>query len=294
MKQIAITGSDGFIGKNLKSALLSAGHSIHDFRGDIRKTSDVDSFLATLGHVDVTFHFAGISSPSKCEFDKETALTVNTQCALELAEKISRSHPNSLFIFPSTGQVYSATSSFDDSKIDESFPLKPINFYAETKLKAENLLGSLATKESFKTIVLRLFNHTHKSQDPSFFLPSLYRQILQKSPEIKTGNLNLIRDFGAIQDLLTALKTLTGKGPSENFSIYNICSGKGKKLKVLAEELARQMNSQVEWTTDPKNVRLGEPDSIIGSSLKFQKEFSWDPCHAISERDLIKNFLTDL
>lgn len=288
MKNILITGSQGFIGKNLTGILRSQGHSVTEFSGDLTNSQQLDSFLERQSNIDLIYHFAGISSPTQCLEDKDLALKVNFTAACDLASKASRRFPNASFIFPSTGQVYLAT---DHQPLSENSQLAPINFYAETKLKAEE---ALQTVKDIRIVVLRLFNHAHKSQSSNFFLPSIHRQILSGSQQIKTGNLDIIRDFGALQDLLKALTLFSHKQPAEIFEIYNICSGSGKKLRAIAEELAFQLGKDVQWVADEKLLRNDEPQKIIGSCNKFRNHFHWQPVHASNERDLVQNFLADL
>jgi GDP-4-dehydro-6-deoxy-D-mannose reductase len=284
MKHILISGADGFIGKNLIKVLPSSDFQIHSFTGDITKADQVDSFISSLPDLNCVFHFAGISSPTVCLQDKDLAIAVNVDGAKNFAGAISRSFPSATFVFPSTGQVYASDSL---EPLSESAMVKPSSFYAETKFQAEQELVRI---KNLKLVVLRLFNHTHKSQDPIFFLPSLYRQIQAGAEAIKTGNLELVRDFGAIQDLLSALKILASG--NSGAGLFNLCSGTGKKLKNLANELALQLNKRVQWEQDPALFRKGEPVSIVGSSLKFQEKFSWKPQNALDEKVLIKSFLT--
>ncbi|MFZ4405654.1 MAG: GDP-mannose 4,6-dehydratase, partial [Pseudobdellovibrionaceae bacterium] len=172
---------------------------------------------------------------------------------------------------------------------------------------AEQKLQQIAEHLDLQVIVLRLFNHTHKSQGPGFFLPSLHQQILNAEEKIKTGNLNIVRDLGALQDLLQAFTAIvesvtfssagsrnhTTPAP-EKFLVYNICSGHGKNLSLVAEELSKQLGKKVEFEVDPSRSRPNEPFSIVGSSKKFQHDFAWVPHHAMNEVELVKSFLQNI
>lgn len=287
MKHILVTGADGFLGKNFVKNLSTDRHIVHRFQGDITNDTETEKFLRSIPEIDLTYHFAGISSPAVCLNDKSLATKINVDGAVSFAKSVAEKFPQSTFIFPSTGQVYE--SSLEGETLTENSAVKPVSFYAETKLTAENKLLEI---KNLKTIVLRLFNHSHKSQDPHFFLPSLYRQISDGSTEVKSGNLNLIRDFGAIQDLIPALVLLT-QMKIEKSDVYNMCSGTGKNLRKLATELGVQMKRNIQLKEDPNLIRQNEPQSIIGSSAKFQSAFGWSPTHARNEQDLISNFLKE-
>jgi nucleoside-diphosphate-sugar epimerase len=283
MKHLVVSGADGFIGKSFLSQLNTDKIQTHLFYGEITNPADVQKFLGTLKQVDSTFHFAAISSPIHCLQNKDLAKKVNVEGAYSFAQAIAEKFPDSSFIFPSTGQVYAA-----GDILDESSHLNPVNFYAETKLEAEILLSKLR----LNLTILRLFNHTHKSQGSQFFLPSIHQQILKGSKKIVTGNLQIIRDVGAVRDLIKALNAVLNKNLQGG--VYNLCSGIGKNLGTLANELARQMDQSVEWVLDPKLLRPGEPNSIIGNSDKFQSTFGWKPEESINEVKLVESFLSDL
>lgn len=291
MKSIILTGADGFIGKNLSRFLKAKGYQVYLFSGDITSSTDRDTFIKSVPTLDLTYHFAGISSPSVCLNNKSLAEKVNITGALEFAKMIADRFPTSTFVFPSTGQVYANQTGEETEMLTEDSVISPVSFYAETKLKAELDLAKLAGK--LNLIVLRLFNHSHKSQDPLFFLPSLYHQILAGNKSIVTGNLNLVRDFGAIQDLMQAMQ-LIAESNSTPSGVYNLCSGTGKTLKLMAIELASQMNAEVEWSVDQSLIRSGEPYSIIGSCKKLSSVTSWKPKFSKNEKELIQSFLKDL
>jgi len=294
MKQIVLTGADGFIGSILGPTLAKRGHLICPFVGDITSKQNIQSFVQTLEHVDLVLHFAGLSSPKQCSDSPQLAKEINTIGAHTFAEFIGEKLPAAQFVFASTGQVYSAALSGSPDPIAESSPIEPINLYAETKLKAEELLKESSNKYKTKVTCLRLFNHTHKTQAPHFFLPSLYQQILKGGSEITTGNLDLTRDLGAIQDLARALISVVEQPQNESFSTYNLCSGTGKNLKSLALELARQMKKEVRFKTDSSLVRTNEPLSIVGSCQKFSAQYGWKPQFSLNEKQLIASFLKDI
>ena len=91
---------------------------------------------------------------------------------------------------------------------------------------------------------MRPFNHTHRSQSPAFFLPHLYHVMSQASSSevlpISVGNLDLERDIGSIDDLISAFVAIVeNSAASELYQVFNICSGRVKNLRKLAEVLLR-------------------------------------------------------
>lgn len=292
MKSVVISGQEGFLGKNLSHSLVSEA-KVTGFKGDIKDIQAFTDFLKNLDKVDYFFHFAGLSSVSECEKNKDEALKINVEAPAQMLEMLSLHHPNATFIFPSTAHVYAPN--LNDSKLlSEVSPLRPLNFYAETKLLAEQKLESLSEKLGQRLIILRLFNHSHKSQSPNFFLPSIYQQLLKNKKELRVGNLDLLRDIGAVQDLLRAFKSIILKENLPLYSLYNISSGVGKNLNTLVKLLIRYQNLEVNILNDESLFRSNEPRSIIGDSQKFKQEFQWLPNLSLNEELVIQNFLADL
>lgn len=292
MTNVLLTGTQGFLGKTLLKAFEKQNVKTFVYPGDVTQYQEFVSFLSSVNEVDYTFHFAGISSVALCNADPDKANKVNNLSVQYCAEAISHKFPDSVFILPSTGQVYKNSEA--EKKLSEDSEIEPLNFYAETKWKAEYSLQQVSEKTDLKSLVLRLFNHTHKNQNSHFFLPSLYRQMKENKKSIKTGNLDLVRDLGAIQDLMAAFLRLVSKQPSSSFEVYNVCSGSGKHLGQIASELAKQMSVDIKFEKDVSLIRVNEPKSIIGSAEKFIKDYDWNPTHALNERALVKSFLADL
>ena len=98
MKRILVTGSEGFIGKNLLHALRRQsnhqvqGFDIHDPVSDLEKYVDV---------ADVIFHLAGVNRPEK----EEEFLTGNSGLTDRMIEIIRRGkrRPIACTLFVNTG-----------------------------------------------------------------------------------------------------------------------------------------------------------------------------------------------
>lgn len=295
MKRIFITGPHGFLGKNLCHLLQKKGDFVHAFEGNIKDKVALEKCVKSLPPIDFCFHLAGLSSDSDCRKDAAEAQATNADAPKELAKILAKYHPGSTFVFPSTGQIYAPVKESDSGiTLTESSPTAPINFYANTKFEAEKKLLEVSSEKDLKVIVLRLFNHTHKSQAPQFFLPSIYKQLLEDAHTVVTGDLELIRDIGAVQDLMNAFFAIVNSNYSKSYDIFNISSGTPKKLQNIVEILARKLNKHPKWEIDKGLIRQNEPKMVLSSSTKFQTEFNWIPHFAADEESLVNSFLNDL
>ncbi|MFZ4405102.1 MAG: NAD-dependent epimerase/dehydratase family protein, partial [Pseudobdellovibrionaceae bacterium] len=143
MKNLLVTGSKGFLGKNFLHCLDKYSNiKITEYPGDLTETSVLRDFIHQLDAVDMVFHFAGLSSVPQCLENKDLSMAVNVEATEKLAQFVVKKFPKARFVFMSTGQVYAPSA---DQVLNESSPIQPISFYAETKWLAEQ-------KEQLRTI----------------------------------------------------------------------------------------------------------------------------------------------
>jgi len=303
-KRVLITGASGFIGANLLRHLNAHGFEAHSFAAELFADEVIREELKRYSP-DWVFHLAGISHVPTCESNPAEAERVNLNGTRNLLQHLSQLPISPRLIFFSTAQVYAAPSA-DEARsgvvFTEARNLVPQNTYARTKAAAEREVCEwVSQKLDRAAAVIRLFNHTHKTQSGNFFLPHLYETLMKergKSPmiQVPVGNIDLERDVGSIQDLLAGMTQLLHSESvlrQGHVEFLNFCSGKGKNLRALGNHLAQELGLELNFVTDPARVRAGEPISIVGSSEKFAKLTGWSPT-CVTVNDLVKSFLADV
>lgn len=293
---IFLTGGNGFIGNHLATRLNRDQYEIISFNGDIRNIDNSFFQNESFNNSKKIFvHTAAISSTSECADDRQVAVDVNCNASLRCYQLFSEKYPDGTFFNFSTAHVYKVNNTCNETiPIVEDSELEPQSFYGETKLLAETKLSQMDGEA--KIVNLRLFNHTHKSQKPIFFMPSVYHQLLDAkingdSCQLTVGNLNLLRDIGHIDDLVDALALLFRHAHKVQYQTVNICSGVGKSLKTIVELLSLNMNVHTNILVDQTKIRKNEPKAIIGSNSKLRQMINWDPIRSQSEKDLVRHFL---
>jgi nucleoside-diphosphate-sugar epimerase len=295
LKRILLTGSNGFIGGHLQNALRENGYEVvgaEHPRFDLENGDSVKEFVGTRSW-DAVIHLAGMSHVVDCEKNPRQAKAVNLEGTGRILEALIERRSRTHFIFASTAQVYAAPKEGESAVVfSEARSIAPQNFYAETKALAEQLIASACKSSELSATVVRLFNHTHKTQPPSFFLPHIYQQLKNyKGQPIPIGNLDLDRDIGSVRDLTRAFLTILEKCNWQH-ETFNICSGRAKNLRRLAMGLSERLKVNAEFVIDPSRLRSGEAKILLGSHEKLKSVTGWFP-RVITEDQLLDDFLCD-
>ena len=137
--RILITGSDGFIGKNLVSHLNKKdGIDIFHFnRGD-----SFDSLSFSLDEIDIIFHLAGENRPNSFDdFNINNAVLTKKLC-----DELQKKQKYIPIIFSSTNHVLS---------LEEKSVSEIVRAYGKSKLSAESILLEYAQNTSASVIIYR-------------------------------------------------------------------------------------------------------------------------------------------
>jgi GDP-4-dehydro-6-deoxy-D-mannose reductase len=112
-------------------------------------------------------------------------------------------------------------------------------------------------------------------------VPDFASQIaeLEKDPvknELLVGNLEPVRDYLDVRDVVAGYKSIIDKNwiPGDS---YNICSGKGIKIKEILEILLRLANKKLIVREDPSKLRSSDTPVYVGNNQKFIKLTGWKP-----------------
>lgn len=154
MAEILITGGAGNFGRTLAQALRQQNHDLRIFdlplcdfsffqdwekirilEGDIL---DPVAIQATLNGVELVYHLAAILPPVS-EVNRERTFQVNVDGTRNLVEACAASGGISSLIFTSSVSVYGDTSN-EKGLIGPEHPVNPFDWYAESKVAAEQIL----------------------------------------------------------------------------------------------------------------------------------------------------------
>ena len=105
---------------------------------------------------------------------------------------------------------------------------------------------------------VRAFNHTGAGQAETFVAASFARQCAEiaeglRDPVVRVGNLDSVRDFLDVEDVVDAYARLLDPGVPAG--VYNVASGTGRRVGELLDGLLEQAGVRAEIHVDPERLR---------------------------------------
>jgi GDP-4-dehydro-6-deoxy-D-mannose reductase len=227
-------------------------------------------------------HLAAQSSVAASQEDPDLTLRVNYLGTLSVLRGAQHcgSQPRVLLI--GSADQYGTTHSSSEP-FTEASPLKPTSVYARSKAEADQL-GVTFADVGLPIVRVRAFNHSGPGQPDSFVLSSFARQIAeiesgQREPVMRVGNLDSVRDFLDVADVVDAYVRLLDAQVEP--TAYNVCSGVGVQLRVLLDALLERSTTQPRIESDPERFR--PTDFSIGDASRLRAATGWEPTVPIEQ-----------
>jgi GDP-4-dehydro-6-deoxy-D-mannose reductase len=293
--RLLITGADGFVGRWLVRAARTQGHdviaavvpgaaapaewtdaaadaAVTTVLADLRELEDLHR-LADV-RPDAVIHLAAIASGAEARKDPAAALAVNAEATALLVSLLANTG-SPRFLFVSSGEVYGPGHS---EPIDESAPRAPRSPYAVSKAAGEGAVLAQG-KAGLPVLVARPFTHTGPGQATAYVLPALTARLIEAkrrgSSVVRTGNLQAVRDFLDVRDVVRAYLLLLDRG--EPGMIYNVASGVGRTLSDCFAALAAIIGVDASATVDAALARPDDIPVLIGDASRLRCATGWAP-----------------
>lgn len=169
MSRVLVTGGAGYVGSVLVPQLVEEGHRVtllekfyfgKQTLGELLKKKKIDVWEMDIRELeksgkslkgfDAVIHLAALSNDPSCELSPDLTEDVNVGGSLQLA-RLAKEAGVKRFVFSSSCSVYG----FGEGQIlTEESPKNPVSAYAESKIKAEDYLFSIAD-EGFQPTAFR-------------------------------------------------------------------------------------------------------------------------------------------
>jgi GDP-4-dehydro-6-deoxy-D-mannose reductase len=288
--RIWVSGARGFVGSWLVPRLEAAGHAVVAVDRDVDLV-DGAAVAAAIAEAqpDAIVHLAALASVTASIGTPAATARVNTLGALHILRATARHAPNARVLLVGSGEVYGAAAT--DAPFDECAPLRPGSPYARSKAAADRL-GAVFAARGLDVVRARPFNHTGPGQGDGYVASSFARQLAEieagrRAPELRVGNLDAVRDFLDVADVVAAYERLLDRAVPA--AVYNIASGVGVSIRALLDQLLACTSLRPVVRSDP--ARWRPANAAIGNATRLARATGWKPTVPLA--DTLARLLAD-
>tara|TARA_Y100001970_G_C14152763_1_gene813699 strand:- start:145 stop:1053 length:909 start_codon:yes stop_codon:yes gene_type:complete len=281
---ILITGSDGFIGKHICRTIIKlhpefnifgVGRNKDVYSADYKYIScdllNIEDIKKLPNKIDIIIHLAGDARSFIDPLEnssQEVSNFIMTSNISDYAIKIGVK----LIIFASSVYVYSGNlAPFSEKNIPA-----PIENLGKSKLKAENLLKSIAFAGYYKSISLRLFTVYGLGSNERQFIPQAIKKINSSNSTLTFHSADIIRDFIYIDDVVKAfISSIKQIDFNFTYEVFNIGTGTGTSIREIISLLLNKLNSKKEIKFTKNTINI---DSNHVANIDYaRKILNWKP-----------------
>ncbi len=263
---------------NLAHLHLALGKSVKLIETDLRDYSSVRRCLEE-SRPDYIFHLAAQSFvPTSWSAPAET-LDTNIIGQTNIFEAVRHLGLDPVIQIACSSEEYGLVHP-EETPIRENNPLRPLSPYAVSKVSQDYLGYQYFMSYGLKVIRTRGFNHTGPRRGDVFVTSNFAKQLASikvglQEPVIHVGNLDAVRDFTDVRDMVRAYwLAVTKAKPGE---VYNIATGQGITIQELLDRLIKMAEVEVRVQPDPARMRPSDVEILIGDSSKFRADTGWAP-----------------
>lgn len=297
MKDILVTGADGFIGSHLTELLVKKGYKVRAFVlynsfnswgwlddvdsqiinnleifvGDIRDPCRVREAVKGC---DCVIHLASLIAIPYSYNSPDTYIDTNVKGTLNILQAVKDYEINQL-IHTSTSEVY-GTAEF--VPITEAHPIKAQSPYAASKIAADQLAFSFYSSFDLPVTTIRPFNTYGPRQSARAVIPSIITQIASGKTNIELGSTFPTRDFSYVEDTVNGFASAIGCFESIGETI-NLGSNFEISILDTVKFLSRVMKRDIQIVTDNQRKRptKSEVERLFASNEKARRILKWIP-----------------
>lgn len=286
MESLLITGSQGFIGKNLVSKKEIKKYNyfctIYKNKNSIKKKFtkinllNLKAYKKLPNKCDKIIHLAGDARTFLDKENEKKQIYQNAKITKNLIKYAVKSNCKK-FIFLSSVYVYSG----NNTKIyKENLSLNPCEPLGKSKLISEQLICKYARKFKITCYILRAFTIYGSNSRKSQFLPMIVRKINNKNcKKIVLKKPYILRDFLHVDDLLNAIFLCLEIKSKKKINIFNVASGKSLPVGFVVKKLLKISKKKKKLVFLPfekcqKNV--GDKNHYANIE-KIKRNLNWSP-----------------
>lgn len=300
MKNVLVTGADGFIGSHLTELLLREGYNVRALSqynsfnywgwledvshtnleivtGDVR---DPDFCRHICKGVDTAFHLAALIAIPYSYVAPDSYVDTNIKGTLNMCQA-ARDEGLERLLVTSTSEVYGTAKYVP---IDEKHPRQPQSPYSATKIGADAIAMSFHNAFSLPVSIVRPFNTYGPRQSARAIIPTIITQIASGAREIKVGDLTPTRDFNYVEDTARGFLAIARSGETVGREV-NIATATEVSMQQTLDTIARIMGADVTWQRDPERCRPAKSEvfRLCGDNTLIKTLTQWRPQVSLEE-----------
>ena len=300
MKNVLVTGADGFIGSHLAETLVRRGYNVRamvlynsfdswgwldDSPREIRDAIEVvagdirdNGFVrAAVKGQDAVMHLAALIAIPYSYVAPQSYVDVNVTGTLNVVAA-AKEFGTAKVVHTSTSECY-GTAQF--VPITEEHPLVGQSPYAASKIGADQIALSFYRSFGVPVTVCRPFNTYGPRQSARAVIPTVISQIAAGKTEIELGALSPTRDFNFVQDTVDGMLGILTADATTGETI-NLGSGHEISIGDLVTLIGSVMNKTI--TVASKNERMrpekSEVERLLADASKATRLTGWTPAFA--------------
>ena len=272
MSLILLTGSTGFVGRQILRELQNRGHQLRlvirkDTELRIANMDGVESIVYThdlflesrswwataCDGVEILINCAWYVEPG-CYLDSSK----NLDCLVGTIAMAQGAVNAGVKRFIGLGTCFEYEMCNRPLSIHD--PLKPLSLYAATKASVYMILSQYFIKNGISFAWCRLFYLFGEGEDPRRLFPYLHKQM-------SLGELALLTDGMQVRDFLNvvcASEQIVAVTFSDMVGAVNICSGVPTTLRMFAENIADKYNARSLLRFGSRQENLFDPPYVVG------------------------------
>ena len=279
---IIITGAGGFLGQHLINFLsenINEEVSIYSlgskslpkcknyYIDDINDKRQINLAISSI-KPDYLFHLAGTANNS---LDINTIKSVNTTYASILLNslEINNLQNHTKIMIVGSSAEYGVIKHENLPISENNKELKPKTLYGKTKYN--QTINSLSWQQKSRNlVVVRPFNIIGKNMPQYLAIGNFFSQICSIPDKglLKTGNLNVERDFIDVYDVVNIMWKLINNDKSYG-EVINICKGKSIPLIDLVNLMINLSRKKIEHVIEHNRIRKDEHPIHYGDNKKL-------------------------
>jgi len=310
--KVLVTGAGGFVAGHLVDFLRKehpeaelfgvvrphgtapdpAGGAITVLEADLNDPASLEPVLDAVAP-DRIVHLAGQSSVHVSWIDPGGTLRTNVLGIVHLLDAVRRRGLAPAVLVVGSAEEYGMVDPAE-LPLREDMPLRPSSPYAVSKVAQGLLALQYGPAGGLRILRTRTFHHTGPGRGETFAESSFARQIAEieagrRRPVLHVGNLDAVRDYTDVRDVVRAYWALLDRGTAGE--VYNVCSGRGRRIRDLLEVLLAASGTKVEVRVDKDRLRPSDVPALVGDPARLRAATGWQP--RVPLEDSLRELLQD-